>query len=96
VVRERWPSGQITFSRLAEFARPALVNGAPGIVLWLPGGQPLAVMGFSVTRGKIVEIDVARRPRVPSEAQPDGSSTTDVTLATAWSQLRRWEQAAGS
>jgi RNA polymerase sigma-70 factor, ECF subfamily len=69
--------GALTFSRFAEFARPALVNGAPGIVSWLPGGQSLAVMGFTVTRGKIVEIDALadpgrlrkRRPRVPVELQ---------------------------
>lgn len=57
--------GALTFSRLAEFARPALVNGAPGIVSWLPGGQPLAVMGFTVTRGKIVEIDLLADPVRP-------------------------------
>jgi hypothetical protein len=50
--------GALTFSRLAESARLALVNGAPGIVAWLPNGQPMEVMGFTVTRGKIVEIDI--------------------------------------
>jgi RNA polymerase sigma-70 factor (ECF subfamily) len=54
--------GALTFSRLAEFARPALVNGAPGIVSWLPGGRPLAVMGFTVARGKIIEIDILADP----------------------------------
>jgi RNA polymerase sigma factor (sigma-70 family) len=54
--------GALTFARLAEFARPALVNGAPGIVSSLPGGRPLAVMGFTVRRGKIVEIDILADP----------------------------------
>jgi RNA polymerase sigma factor (sigma-70 family) len=54
--------GALTFSRFAEFARPALVNGAPGIVSWLPGGRPLAVMGFTVRSGKIVEIDILADP----------------------------------
>jgi RNA polymerase sigma-70 factor, ECF subfamily len=54
--------GALTFARLAESARPAIVNGAPGIVSWLPGGRPLAVMGFTVTRGKIVEIDILADP----------------------------------
>jgi RNA polymerase sigma factor (sigma-70 family) len=54
--------GALTFARLAESARPAIVNGAPGIVSWLPGGRPLAVMGFTVTRGKIVEIDIRADP----------------------------------
>ena len=52
----------LTFSRVAPFARPALVNGAAGIVSWLPGGRPIAVMGFTVRSGKIVEIDVLADP----------------------------------
>ena len=43
--------------------RPALVNGAAGIVSWLPDGQPFSVMGFTVARGKIVEIDVLADPK---------------------------------
>jgi RNA polymerase sigma-70 factor (ECF subfamily) len=41
--------------------RPALVNGAAGVVVSL-GQQPVAVMGFTVSRGKIVEIDVIIDP----------------------------------
>jgi RNA polymerase sigma-70 factor (ECF subfamily) len=51
-----------TFSRLPESVQPVLVNGAAGIVSWLPGGQPFSVMGFTVRRGKIVEIDVLGDP----------------------------------
>jgi RNA polymerase sigma-70 factor (ECF subfamily) len=40
---------------------PALVNGAAGVVLTL-GGQPFAVLGFTVTDGKIVEIDAIADP----------------------------------
>ena len=47
----------LTFSRLARFAQPALVNGAAGVVT-APGGKPYAVMSFTITRGKIVEIDI--------------------------------------
>jgi hypothetical protein len=54
--------GALTFARLAESVRPAIVNGAPGVVSRLPGGRPLAVMGFTVTRGKIVEIDILADP----------------------------------
>jgi RNA polymerase sigma-70 factor, ECF subfamily len=54
--------GALLFSQLAGFARPVLVNGAAGIVSWLPGGRPFSVMGFTVTRGKIVEIDVLADP----------------------------------
>ncbi len=52
----------LTFSRLVEFARPVLVNGAAGIVSWLPGGQPFSVMGFTVRRRRIVEIDNSADP----------------------------------
>jgi RNA polymerase sigma-70 factor, ECF subfamily len=54
--------GALTFSRFAEFASRALVNGAPGIVSWLAGGRPFAVMGFTVRSGKIVEIDILADP----------------------------------
>jgi RNA polymerase sigma factor (sigma-70 family) len=47
--------------RLGPFARPALVNGAAGIVA-APGGRPASVLGFTVTRGKIVEIDILADP----------------------------------
>ena len=40
---------------------PALVNGAAGVVVTL-GGQPVAVIGFTVSRGKIVEIDAIADP----------------------------------
>jgi RNA polymerase sigma-70 factor (ECF subfamily) len=49
------------YARLAEFARPALVNGAPGVVV-LPGGRPFAVMGFTVAGGRIVELDILSDP----------------------------------
>lgn len=57
----------LAFSRVAAFARPALVNGAPGLVT-AQGGRPFSVMGFTVAHGKIVEInilaDVARLSRL--------------------------------
>jgi RNA polymerase sigma factor (sigma-70 family) len=50
-----------TFSGRARFAQPALVNGAAGAV-WAPGGRPRVVFGFTITRGKIVEIDLLADP----------------------------------
>jgi RNA polymerase sigma factor (sigma-70 family) len=41
--------------------RPALVNGAAGVVVSL-AGQPLAVIGFAVSNGKIMEIDAIVDP----------------------------------
>jgi RNA polymerase sigma factor (sigma-70 family) len=50
-----------TFARLAASARPALVNGAAGFVV-APRGRPIAVAGFTVAHGKIVEIDLLADP----------------------------------
>jgi RNA polymerase sigma-70 factor (ECF subfamily) len=47
----------LLFSARAGFARPALVNGAAGVVA-VSRGRPLSVMGFTVVEGKIVEIDI--------------------------------------
>jgi RNA polymerase sigma factor (sigma-70 family) len=46
----------LTFARLSPFVRPALVNGVAGVVV-APGGRPLSVMAFTVSGGKIVEVD---------------------------------------
>jgi RNA polymerase sigma factor (sigma-70 family) len=51
----------LTFARFSQFARPALVNGAAGLVT-APEGRPLSVMGFTVRDGKIVEIDILADP----------------------------------
>ena len=51
----------LSFAWLAESARPVLVNGAAGVVA-APHGHPFSVLGFTVTRGKIVEIDILADP----------------------------------
>jgi RNA polymerase sigma factor (sigma-70 family) len=48
-----------TFSRLDLQRRPALVNGAPGVVCMLEG-KLFSVMAFTVRGGKIAEIDILR------------------------------------
>jgi len=45
----------------ARAAQPALVNGAVGVVV-APRGRLLMVLGFTITRRKIVEIDVVADP----------------------------------
>jgi RNA polymerase sigma-70 factor, ECF subfamily len=50
-----------TYSNLYPFVRPALVNGAAGAVV-APRGRVLSVMGFTVTNGKIVQIDALLDP----------------------------------
>jgi RNA polymerase sigma factor (sigma-70 family) len=54
-------SSALGFAWLAGFARPALVNGAAGVVA-APKGRPYSVLGFTVTRGRIVEIDILADP----------------------------------
>ena len=49
------------FARFARMARPALVNGAAGVVI-TAGGRPFAVVGFTVRQGKIAEIDILGDP----------------------------------
>jgi len=48
-------------SRLAPHARPAIVNGNAGVIV-VPGTQPIAVVGFTVEGGRIVEIDLIANP----------------------------------
>jgi hypothetical protein len=56
--------------RVGEFARPAVVKQGRRVVSRGPDGRPLAVIGFTVTRGRIVEIDVLVTPLPP----PPGST----------------------
>ena len=49
------------FSRLGLLRRPALVNGAAGLVCMLEG-KPFSVMAFTVSDGKITQIDIVRDP----------------------------------
>jgi RNA polymerase sigma factor (sigma-70 family) len=49
------------FARPVVHLRPALVNGAAGVVVSL-GEEPMTVMGFTVSGGRIVEIDAIADP----------------------------------
>jgi RNA polymerase sigma-70 factor (ECF subfamily) len=51
----------VTYAGLAPFVRPALVNGAAGVVV-APGGRPFAVMAFTVRGGRIAEIEALTDP----------------------------------
>src|SRR5215471_7938773 len=54
-------SGALMVARPSALERPALVNGAAGVVVTV-GGLPVAIIGFTVSRGKIVEIDAIADP----------------------------------
>jgi RNA polymerase sigma-70 factor (ECF subfamily) len=51
----------LAFAQRAPYGRPALVNGAAGVVV-AAGTRLIAVMGFTVTDGKITEIDILADP----------------------------------
>jgi RNA polymerase sigma factor (sigma-70 family) len=60
-----------SFAHLSPYARPALVNGGAGAVV-IPHGRPFAVLAFTVTDGKIVEINVLTDPLRLSELELSG------------------------
>ena len=47
--------------RFARFARPAVVNGAAGLIA-VPRDRPIAVLGFTISHDRIVEIDLVADP----------------------------------
>ena len=49
-------------SGFAPLARPAIVNGAAGLVV-APGRKPIAVVGFTIEHGLITAIDLIADPR---------------------------------
>ena len=63
--------GAMTFRRFAETATRVLVNGLPGGVAWAPDGSPFAVVAMTVSRGRIVAIDIL--------ADPDRLARMDLT-----------------
>ena len=61
----------LAFRRFGYSAQPALVNGAAGVVS-TEDGRPVSVMSFTITGGKIVEIDIL--------ADPDRLRHLDLTV----------------
>jgi RNA polymerase sigma-70 factor (ECF subfamily) len=51
----------VTYSKLYPFVRPAIVNGAAGAVV-APHQRVFSVMAFTVTNGRIAQIDVLLDP----------------------------------
>ena len=62
------------YSKLYPFVRPALVNGAAGAVV-APRGRLFSVMAFTVTNGKITQIDAL--------VDPERLAEFDLTLPGA-------------
>jgi RNA polymerase sigma factor (sigma-70 family) len=64
-------SRAMMFAKLAPYVRPALINGAAGVVV-TPRGRPFSVMGFTVAGGRVVAIDAL--------ADPERLAQLDLTL----------------
>jgi RNA polymerase sigma factor (sigma-70 family) len=59
-----WARGAIAYSQAARFAQTALVNGVVGAV-FAPGGKLFSALRFTITDGKIVQVEViANRTRL--------------------------------
>jgi hypothetical protein len=61
--------GAIAFSQLARSVQAMLVDGAVGLV-WAPRGRLSRVLSFTITHGKIVQVDVIADPARPRELDP--------------------------
>jgi RNA polymerase sigma-70 factor (ECF subfamily) len=61
VARQARVGLRAVLARPVVHLRPALVNGAAGVVVTL-GEEPMTVMGFTVAEGRIVEIDAIADP----------------------------------
>jgi RNA polymerase sigma-70 factor, ECF subfamily len=61
----------MTFANLAPYVRPALINGAAGVVV-APEGRVFSVLGFTVADGRIVAIDAL--------VDPDRLAQLDLTV----------------
>ena len=51
----------VAYGDLAQLTRPALVNGAVGVVV-APEGRLVRVLRFAIANGKITEIEVIGNP----------------------------------
>jgi RNA polymerase sigma-70 factor (ECF subfamily) len=56
-----WAKGAIAYGQLARLTRPALVNGAVGVVV-APQGRVVRALCFTIANGRITEIEVIGDP----------------------------------
>jgi hypothetical protein len=56
-----WAKGAVAYGHLAQLTRPALVDGAIGVVV-APRGKLVRALRFTVADGKITEIEVIGNP----------------------------------
>jgi RNA polymerase sigma factor (sigma-70 family) len=63
--------GAISARRFAPYVRPALVNGAAGVVAF-DGERPIAVLAFTVVGDRVVAIDVFNDPELVAKLDVRG------------------------
>jgi hypothetical protein len=68
-------------ARLSQFMQPALVNQAAGAVI-VRNGRPFSVIAFTVTGGKITEIDVIADPDRLHHIAPELINGSPATTAS--------------
>lgn len=101
VVRGAAEVAQYALARGAQFAqlaRPAIVNGAAGLVL-ARGPRPFAVAGFTIEEGRIVELDLIADPqklRALSDVRPERDSRRAERVPGRgtngyWIPVSRWK-----
>ena len=56
-----WAKGAVAYGHMARLVRPALVNGAIGVVM-APRGRLSRALTFKIVNGKITEIEVIGNP----------------------------------
>jgi RNA polymerase sigma factor (sigma-70 family) len=56
-----WAKGAVAYGHLAELTRPALVNGAVGVVV-APRGRLVRALRFTIANGRITEVEVIGNP----------------------------------
>jgi RNA polymerase sigma factor (sigma-70 family) len=67
--REAVAQGAMTFARVAELTRPALVNGAPGAAAF-KDGRLVSVAAFTVSDGLITALDIVNDPERIARLDP--------------------------
>ncbi|GAA5118371.1 sigma-70 family RNA polymerase sigma factor [Pseudonocardia adelaidensis] len=67
--REAVAQGAMTFARVAELTRPALVNGAPGAAAFRDG-RLVSVAAFTVAGGQITALDIVSDPERIARIDP--------------------------
>jgi hypothetical protein len=69
----RVAEGAMSAQRFAPYVRPALINGATGVVAF-DGERPFAVLAFTVIGDRAVAIDVFNDPELVAKLDIHGIS----------------------